>query len=366
MDEREKLARIRLIQTRHIGPMTFSLLIQRYGSALAALAAIPDLAARGGRKLSIASLADAKAELAANDDAGARLIWRDSDSYPLRLAQFDDAPVTLSTRGNLHLLHKPMIALVGARNASINAIRHAETLARELGEAGYVIVSGMARGIDAAAHRGAMATGTVGVIAGGIDIIYPPENRALFQQIVDEGLLLAEMRPGTAPTPRHFPTRNRIIASLALGVVVIEAATKSGSLITAREAGERGSEVMAIPGSPLDPRSNGCNQLIRDGATLVQNAADIIEAVGQNRTVEVPPKKTIWVEMPQTTFSDEDISKCREIIISGLGGEPVDVDDLIAWCDQPSAVVWAAILELELAGQLTRHYGNRVSRQFEF
>ena len=275
MDEREKLARIRLIQTRHIGPMTFSLLIQRYGSALAALAAIPDLAARGGRKLSIASLANAKAELAANDDAHARLIWRDSDSYPLRLAQFDDAPVTLSTRGNLHLLHKPMIALVGARNASINAIRHAETLARELGEAGYVIVSGMARGIDAAAHRGAMATGTVGVI---------------------------------------------------------EAAAKSGSLITAREAGERGSEVMVIPGSPLDPRSNGCDQPIRDGATLVQNAADIIEAVGQNRNVEVPPRKTIWVEMPQATFSDEDISKCREIIISGLGGEPVDFD-----------VVWPAI-----------------------
>ena len=174
------------------------------------------------------------------------------------------------------------------------------------------------------------------------------------------------MRPGTAPTPRHFPTRNRIIASLALGVVVIEAAAKSGSLITAREAGERGSEVIAIPGLPLDPRSNGCNQLIRDGATLVQNAADIIEAVGQNRTIEVSPKKTIWVEMPQTTFSDEDILKCREIIISGLGGEPVDVDDLIAWCDQPSAVVWAAILKLELAGQLTRHYGNRVSRQFEF
>ncbi len=193
-----------------------------------------------------------------------------------------------------------------------------------------MIVSVMACGIDAAAHRGDMATGTVGVIAGGIDIIYPPENRALFQQIVDEGLLLAEMRPGTAPTPRHFPTRNRIIASLALGVVVIEAAAKSGSLITAREAGERGSEVIAIPGSPLDPRSNGCNQLIRDGATLVQNAADIIEAVGQNRTIEVSPKKTIWVEMPQTTFSDEDILKCREIIISGLGGKPVDVDDLIA------------------------------------
>ena len=255
---------------------------------------------------------------------------------------------------------------VRARNASINAIRHAETLVRELGEAGYVIVSGMARGIDAAAHCGAMATGTVGVIAGGIDIIYPPENRTLFQQIVDEALLLAEMRPGTAPTPRHFPTRNRIIASLALGVVVIEAAVKSGPLITAREAGERGSEVMAIPGSPLDPRSNGCNRLIRDGATLVQNAADIIDAVGQHRTVEVPPKKTIGIKMPQTTFTDADISKCREIIISGLGGEPVNVEGLIAWRGQPSAVVWAAILELELAGQLTRHYGNRVSRQFEF
>jgi len=282
------------------------------------------------------------------------------------LAQFDYTPVTLSTQGNLHLLHKPMIALVGARNASINAIRHAETLVRELGEAGYVIVSGMARGIDAAAHCGAMATGTVGVIAGGIDIIYPPENRTLFQQIVDEALLLAEMRPGTAPTTRHFPTRNRIIASLALGVVVIEAAVKSGPLITAREAGERGSEVMAIPGSPLDPRSNGCNRLIRDGATFVQNAADIIDAVGQHRTVEVPPKKTIGIKMPQTTFTDADISKCREIIISGLGGEPVNVEGLIAWRGQPSAVVWAAILELELAGQLTRHYGNRVSRQFEF
>ena len=244
-------------------------------------------------KLSIASLADAKAKLAANDDAGAKLIWRDSDSYPLRLAQFDDAPVTLSTRGNLHLLHKPMIALVGARNALINAIRHAETLARELGEAGYEIVSGMARGIDAAAHRGAMATGTVWVIAGGIDIIYPPENRALFKQIVDEGLLLAEMRSRTAPTPRYFPTRNRIIASLALGVVVIEAAAKSGSLITAREAGERGSEVMAIPGSPIDPRSNGYNQLIRVGATLVQNAADIIDAVDQHRTVEIPLKNNM-------------------------------------------------------------------------
>ena len=346
--------------------MTFSLLIQRYGSAVTALAAIPDLAARGGRKLSIASLADAKAELAANEAAGARLIWRDSDVYPENLAQFDDAPVTLSTRGNLHLLQQPVIALVGARNASINAVRHAETLARELGEAGYIIASGMARGIDAAAHRGAMATGTIGVIAGGIDIIYPPENRNLFAQIVDEGLLLAEMRPGTAPTPRHFPTRNRIIASLALGVVVIEAAAKSGSLITAREAGERGGEVMAIPGSPLDPRSNGCNQLIRDGAILVQNASDIIEAVSHRRIVEIPPPKLIWNEMPQSPIKDSDISNCRDTIIEGLGGEPVEIDDLIAWCAQPPAVVWAAILELELAGQLTRHFGNRVSRQFEF
>jgi DNA processing protein len=273
---------------------------------------------RGGRKLSIANLANAKAELAANDDAHARLIWRDSDSYPLRLAQFDDAPVTLSTRGNLHLLHKPIIALVGARNASINAIRHAETLARELGEAGYVIVSGMAAGIDAAANRGAMATGTVGVIAGGIDIIYPTENRALFQQIVDEGLLLAEMRPGTAPTPRHFPNRNRIIATLALAVVMIEAAAKSGSLITAREAGERGSEMMAIAGSPLDPRSNRCNQLFRDGATLVQNAAGIIEAVGQNLTVEVPPKRQYGWKCHKQLFPTKTFQNAARLSFQGL------------------------------------------------
>ena len=182
MDENEKLARIRLIRTRHVGPMTFSLLIQRYGSAVKAVAAIPELAARGGRKLSVVSLADAKAEIAANTSADATLIWRDSEVYPARLAQFDDAPVILSTRGNLHLLQQPIIALVGARNASINAIRHAESLARELGDAGFVVVSGMARGIDAAVHRGAMPTGTIGVIAGGIDIIYPPENRAFFSR----------------------------------------------------------------------------------------------------------------------------------------------------------------------------------------
>ena len=199
--------------------------------------------------------------------------------------------VTLSTRGNLHLLNKPTIALVGARNASINAIRHAETLARELGEEGYVIMSRMARGIVAAARRGAIATGTIGVIASGIDIIYPPKNCAPFQEIVDEGLLSAEMLPEIAPIPRHFTTRNRVIASLALEAVVIEAAAKLGSLVTAFEAGERGSEVMAIPRSPLDPRSNGCNQLIRDGAKLVQNATDIIEAVGQYCSVEAPLKK---------------------------------------------------------------------------
>ena len=364
MNENEKLARIRLIPTRHIGPMTFSLLIQRYGSAVKAVASIPELAARGGRKLSVVSLADAKAEIAANTSADATLIWRDSEVYPARLAQFHDAPVILSTRGNLHLLQQPIIALVGARNASINAIRHAESLARELGDAGFVVMSGMARGIDAAVHRGAMPTGTIGVIAGGIDIIYPPENRALFTQVVNEGLLLAEMRPSTAPTPRHFPARNRIIASLAMGVVVIEAATRSGSLITAREAGDRGGEVMAIPGSPLDPRANGCNQLIRDGATLVQSVSDIIEAISALGNVETPPAKPVWTNIPQVPVTDDDVAKCRDAILNALGGDPVEIDDLITWCEQPPAVVWAAILELELAGHLTRHFGNRVSRHF--
>ena len=269
MDQAEQMARLRLIRTRNIGPMTYGLLMRRYGSASDTVTAIPAMAKRGGRHISLASPASAKAELELIDLVGAILLWRDSEYYPDRLAQYDDAPACVTAKGNLHLLNQTMITIVGARSASINAQHHAQKMAAELGLKGYIIVSGMARGIDTAAHRGALPTGTIGVVAGGVDMIYPPENADLFDQVAATGLLLAEMPPGTHLTPCHFPIHNRVIASLTLGVVVAEAAHQSGSLITAREAAERGSDVMAVPGSPLDPRSDGCNQLIRDGATLV-------------------------------------------------------------------------------------------------
>jgi len=235
MDREEKLACLRLIRTPNIGPMTFSLLLQRYGSAIEALRAVPELAKRGGRSLKPACHAHAEAEFQANEDAGATLLFKGADDYPTRLAQFDDAPPVLSVRGSPHLLSRPSVGIVGARNASINAQRLAQSLAEDLAAEGYVIVSGLARGIDAAAHNGALAGGTVAVIAGGIDIIYPPENADFHESIAQTGLLVAEMPPGTQPTPRHFPIRNRIIGALALGVVVVEAAERSGSLITARE-----------------------------------------------------------------------------------------------------------------------------------
>lgn len=361
MEMSEKLACIRLIRTRNIGPMTYSLLMKRYGSAHEALRAIPELARRGGRKLEPASLKLAEAEMAANEAANATLLFRGGEGYPERLDQFDDAPAIISVRGNQHLLAGPAIAMVGARNASLNALRHAEKLAGDLGKEGYVITSGLARGIDAATHRGALATGTIAVIAGGIDSCYPPENSELQQMIVETGLLVAEMPPGTQPTARHFPVRNRIIASLALGVVVVEAAARSGSLITAHEATERRGEVMAIPGSPLDPRSSGCNILIRDGATLVQNSEDIIECLARPIKAGVPASAE-WDGPAPLPGSEAEIADCRKVILEGLGTEPTDIDDLVRWCDAPTYCVQAALLELELAEIITRHHGNRVSK----
>ncbi len=282
------MACIRLIRTRNIGPMTYSLLIKRYGSEHKALRAIPELARRGGRKLEPASLKLAEAEMAANEAANATFLYHGVEDYPERLDQFDDAPEIISVKGNQHLLARPAIAMVGARNASLNALRHVEKLAGDLGKEGYVITSSLARGIAAATHRGALATGTIAVIASGIDTCYPQENSEFQQMIVETGLLVAEMPPGTQPTARHFSVRNRIIANLALVVVEVEAAARSGSLITAREAAERGGEVRAIPGSPLVPRSSGCNILIRDGATLAQNSEDIIECLARPIRAGVP------------------------------------------------------------------------------
>jgi len=359
MDRDEQVAMLRLIRTPNIGPMTFSLLLQRYGSAIAALQAVPELAKRGGRILKPATRADAESEMAAVEAMGARLMFRGSDHYPNRLAQFDDAPPVICTLGSQHLLQRPCLAIVGARNASINAQRFALSLAEELAEEGYVILSGLARGIDAAAHNGALASGTIAVIAGGIDIFYPPENADLQQSIAETGLILAEMRPGTQPTPRHFPIRNRIIAALAQGVVVVEAAERSGSLITAREAAERGGEVMAVPGSPLDPRSAGCNHLIREGATLVRSTADILECLARPSRASLPAAQD-WHNARMSPGPPEAVEACRKVILEALGPEATGIDEVVRWCDAPVATVLAAILELELAGRMSRHHGNRI------
>ena len=359
MDHEEQIAHLRLIRTPNIGPMTFSLLLQRYGSATAALRAVPELAKRGGRTLKPAPRSMAEAELAANEAAGARLLFKGGESYPDRLAGFDDAPAVLSVKGAVHLLNRPGVGIVGARNASINAQRFAQSLAGELATEGHVVISGLARGIDAAAHNGALAGGTIAVIAGGIDVSYPPENVELQEAIAETGLVIAEMPPGTQPTPRHFPIRSRIIGSLALGIVVVEAAERSGSLITARETAERGGEVMAVPGSPLDARSAGCNHLIREGATLVRSVADILECLSRPSSASLPDPQD-WRDARLAPGPPESIDRCRATILDALGSEGTDVDEVIRWCDSPTATVLAAILELELAGRVTRHHGNRV------
>ncbi len=271
---------LRLLRTPGIGPVTYRQLILRFGTPAAALAAVPDLARRGGgRAPALRTRDDAEREIAKVEKLGAKWLVLGQGLYPRLLAELEDAPPLLTARGDLGLLDRQSVAIVGARNASAAACRFARGLAHDLGQNGLVVVSGLARGIDSAAHDGALATGTIGVVAGGIDIFYPPENQERQTGLYEQGLVLAEMPPGTEPRARHFPYRNRIIAGMASGTIVVEAALRSGSLITARLAAEAGREVMAVPGSPLDPRAQGCNQLIRDGATLVQNAADVVEAI---------------------------------------------------------------------------------------
>jgi DNA processing protein len=350
------LARIRLIRSASIGPVTYRQLIARFGSAQAALGAIPDLARRGGGKPpAICSEHGARLEMEKVEKLGARYVVLGQGLYPSLLAQLDDAPPLLIAKGDIRLLDRPAVAIVGARNASAAACRFARTLAHDLGQEGLVVVSGLARGIDSAAHDGALESGTIGVIAGGMDIFYPPENEGRQTALFERGLVLAEMPPGTEPRARHFPYRNRIIAGLGLGTIVVEAAPRSGSLITARLAAECGREVMAIPGSPLDPRARGCNQLIRDGATLVQDAADVIEAVQPAKTRVASPAADYEPE-PQ-----ELDGQALESVEALLGPSAVPVDEIIRLSGASSGAVQMALLELDLAGRLDRHAGGRVS-----
>ena len=351
--------RLRLVRSPGIGPVTYRQLIARFGSASAALGAVPDLAARGGGKAPrIVDRRDAEAEIARVEAFGGRYLVLGQGLYPRALAELDDAPPLLTVKGDLKLLDGPLVAIVGARNASAAACRFARQLAYDLGQEGAVVVSGLARGIDSAAHDGSLERGTIGVVAGGIDIFYPPENQARQEAMFERGLVVAEMPPGTEPRARHFPYRNRIIAGLSLGTVVVEAAPRSGSLITARLAAETGREVMAVPGSPLDPRAQGCNQLIRQGATLVQNAADVLEAVRPIQPTLASPRAPYEPQEPQWMDGDGGALGTVEQL---LGPSPVSVDEIIRLSGAPSGAVQMALLELDLAGRLDRHAGGKVS-----
>ena len=387
--EAERLDLLRLARSEGIGPVTCHKLLERFGSARAALNALPDLAKRGGRagQMRACSLARAEAEMAELRKLGARLVAWGEPAYPAALAAIEDAPLVITLRGRAELLDRPCIALVGARNASANGRKIAQDMARDLAAAGCVVVSGLARGIDSAAHLGAFQAldqdagcpgGTIAVIAGGIDVLDPPENGALFQRAGTDGLVIAELPPGTEPLARYFPRRNRIISGLSAGVVVIEAALKSGSLITARLALDQGREVMAIPGSPLDPRCRGSNHLIREGALLVEDAAQVLEALGPGLSRSAAPRLAAsgrdHVNIsanPETTLpdrgqpigkaSESDEEQARRAVLSQLGPSPVGVDELRRQCQCSGPVLGLVLLELDLAGRLERHPGNRVS-----
>lgn len=350
--------RLQLARTPRVGPVTYRQLIRRFGDPTEALRALPDLVRRGGGSPFRPASRDAvEREIAEVGRLGARYLFADEPDFPGLLGELADAPAALIVKGNAALLDRPAIAMVGARNSSAAACRLSRQFAAGLGERGQMVVSGLARGIDTAAHQGALATGTIAVIACGIDQYFPPENRALQDEIAANHLLLTEYAPGTQPLARHFPHRNRIIAGLAAGTVVVEAAPRSGSLLTARLAADAGREVMAIPGSPLDPRAQGCNSLIREGATLVQSVADIIEAVSRidSRMFREPPS-----DYSAAPGADPD-DKERDALLSLLGPVAVPVDELVRQSGLAPSVVQLILLELELAGRLERHAANRVS-----
>jgi DNA processing protein len=355
----DQRAKLRLIRSANVGPVTYAALIARFGDAEAALDAIPMLASRGGaRAPQIADPRAVDAEISRVAKLGARHIFIDEPDYPPLLREIESAPPAIIVRGNVGLAARSVVAMVGARNASAAACRFARGLAQELGREGVVVASGLARGIDTAGHVGSIDHGTIGVIAGGIDIVFPPENAALQEAVATRGLLIAEQPPGVEPRARHFPWRNRIIAGLAVGTVVIEAAPKSGSLITARLAAESGREVMAVPGSPLDPRAQGCNLLIREGATLIQSAADILEAIRPIDARVLRDPGAVYGAAPLATDASD---RERDAVIGLLGPTPVPVDEIIRLSGLAPAIVQTVLLELELAGRLDRQAGARVS-----
>ncbi len=364
LSDAERLDWLRLIRSENVGPITFFQLLEHYGTAGDALAALPELARRGGRRGSLRVLPRAQAEREAEALAalGGRFVALGEADYPPALAVTSDPPPVIAVRGHGHLLRERMIAVVGARNASASGSRFARQIAADLGGEGFVIASGLARGIDASAHEGALPHGTVAVVAGGLDVTYPPENAVLHERIVETGAVIGEQPFGMVPQGRHFPRRNRIIAGVALGVVVVEAAPRSGSLITARLAVEQGREVFAVPGSPLDPRCRGTNNLIRQGAVLTEGAHDVISALEGVLSRPLDEGKPLDFAASAAPPVDEaELEAARQAVQEKLGPTPVVVDEIIRQCQVSAAVALTVLLELELAGRLERHPGNQVS-----
>lgn len=379
LDERQRFDWLRLARTEGVGPITFRGLINRFGGAAAALQALPALAAKRGRPVALPTPDEIEAEFRAAEKLGARLIGYGESDYPRLLREIEAPPPVLALRGNMACLERPLIGIVGSRNASALGRRMAGTLAADLAGAGYSIVSGLARGIDVEAHRASLASGTIAVLAGGLDRPYPPEHAELAERICEHGLLVSERPFGLAPRGRDFPRRNRVISGLSLGVIVVEAARRSGSLITARMANEQGREVFAVPGSPLDPRAEGTNDLIREGATLIADARDVITALQprQGLPSRLPGIFSENGEEPLFEEWDEDGASAgpiletddpaepqdlRSCLLGALSANPIELDLLLRLVAAPQAEIRAALFELELEGLIERHPGNRLSR----
>jgi DNA processing protein len=358
----ERLARLRLLRTPNIGPATFHAILARFGSAAKAINHWGAIGRRlrKAQSTTLAATTDAHHELEQVRKQGATLLAHDEPGYPLLLAATENPPPFIIAKGRLELLGRPAMAIVGSRNASAIGQRYARNMATDLGSAGLIVVSGLARGIDTAAHKGALASGTIAVMAGGIDVIYPPENSALHAAIGDTGLLVSEVPYGQQPTAQHFPRRNRIISGLSHGVLVVEATLNSGSLITARLAAEQGRDVYAVPGSPLDPRATGTNALLRQGAILTETADDVLMGLSFEQGRARPQRPPAQPVPPAVSRPDE-TQDLQAAILARLSATPVETDELVRQTGASAACVSAAILDLEFAGALTRHPGQRVS-----
>jgi DNA processing protein len=367
LTDRQRIAWLRLIRSDNVGPATFRDLINHFGSAETAIEALPELSRRGGstRSIRIATVGEAEREIDTATRFGARFIGIGEPDYPAALRQIDAAPPLIAAKGDLEVASLPAVGIVGSRNASISGAKFAAMMAGEIGRAGYTIVSGLARGIDASAHRASLDTGTIAAMAGGLDQPYPPENIDLLDQICKgRGLAISEMPFGWEPRARDFPRRNRLIAGVALGVVVIEAAARSGSLITARLAGEFGRQVFAVPGSPLDPRCEGTNGLLKDGATVTTRPQDVLQALAPISELDLfSPNEA---DEPADEAGDRPLAPPpnddeRLVIVHALGPTPVEIDDIIRHTALPASSVYLVLLELDIAGRLERHAGGFVS-----